>query len=114
MYTDYFLSKVIGLLKSNNNQFETAMFYVSDHGESLGEKGIYLHGLPYFMAPEQQKRVASILWFNDKMKKEFDYPALKTKTDHLYSHDNIFHTVLGMMDVSTSVYNKKMDILHDQ
>ncbi len=113
LYTDYFLSKVISILKSNTDRFETAMFYMSDHGESLGEKGVYLHGLPYFMAPEQQKTVGAILWFDEKMKKKFDFASLKTRISRPYSHDNLFHTILGMFDVETSVYNKKMDILRD-
>ena len=60
LYTDYFLSKVINFLKPYSQNFETSMFYVSDHGESLGENGIYLHGMPYFIAPEAQKHVASV------------------------------------------------------
>ena len=63
LYTDYFLSKVIALLKANSQGFETGMVYMSDHGESLGENGLYLHGLPYFMAPETQKHIAALMWF---------------------------------------------------
>ena len=63
LYTDYFLSKVIIFLKSYSKNYETAMIYMSDHGESLGENGIYLHGLPYFMAPDAQTHIGALMCF---------------------------------------------------
>ena len=111
LYTDYFLSKVISLLKQNMAQFETAMFYMSDHGESLGESGIYLHGLPYFMAPDTQTHVASILWFGENYD-EINIESVKQKADRNFSHDNLFHTVLGLMEVDTDVYDKDLDIIY--
>ncbi len=108
LYTDYFLSKVIKLLKQNTNRFEAVMFYLSDHGESLGEKNVYLHGLPYFMAPEAQKHIAAIMWFGDGFK--IDKDAIKNNALKEYSHDNFFHTLLGLMEVDTSVYDINMDI----
>jgi lipid A ethanolaminephosphotransferase len=109
LYTDYFLSKIISLLKENS-QFETAMFYISDHGESLGENSVYLHGLPYFMAPENQKHIPAIMWFGDRFM--IDREKLRKVAGVQYSHDNLFHTLLGLMEVETSVYNKNMDIIH--
>ena len=110
LYTDYFLSKVIALLKNNTKNFETAMFYMSDHGESLGENSLYLHGLPYVMAPDAQKHVGAILWFGESF--HIDRPALRAKLARPYSHDNLFHTVLGLFEVDTDVYDKKKDIVH--
>jgi len=110
LYTDYFLSKVIGLLKENSDGFETAMIYVSDHGESLGEKGLYLHGLPYFAAPETQTHIPAIFWFGEN-NDDIDHNALRKKRSFPYSHDNIFHTIIGIMELKTSVYDRKMDIL---
>ncbi|MEA9355985.1 phosphoethanolamine--lipid A transferase [Bacteriovorax sp. PP10] len=112
LYTDFFLSKVISLLKDNSVKFSTSMFYISDHGESLGENGIYLHGLPYMMAPDVQKEVAMIMWFGGKMAIETDYVSLKKILNAPYSHDNVFHTVLGMMEVESSAYKPELDILH--
>lgn len=112
LYTDYFLSQVISLLKKNSPKFNTAMLYVSDHGESLGENGIYLHGLPYMMAPKEQKDIAMIMWFGGNTEKETDYVALRKITGKPFSHDNIFHTILGMMEIESSVYNPELDILH--
>ncbi len=109
LYTDYFLTKIIGLLKKNTSGFETAMLYVGDHGESLGEYNIYLHGLPYAMAPETQKHIAAVFWFDDKFK--IDRQSLNGKSADPFSHDNLFHTVLGLMKVETSVYDKGLDIL---
>jgi len=111
LYTDYFLDKVIALLRQNNNRFQTAMFYMSDHGESLGEYGIYLHGLPYAMAPESQKHVASLLWFGDNY--QIDREAVAQKQNQPLDHSNFFHTVLGLMEIQTSVYNKDLDILNN-
>ena len=110
LYTDYFLSKVIELLKQNDGEFETAMLYVSDHGESLGENGLYLHGLPYFLAPDAQKHVPFIMWFE----RNFDHQSLANidakKNEHL-SHDNIFSTLLGLFEIQSAAYDPKMDIL---
>jgi lipid A ethanolaminephosphotransferase len=111
LYTDYFLSKVIELLKKNSNQFEAALFYVSDHGESLGKYGLYLHGLPYMIAPEAQKRVPMIMWFSDSIEEEVNLRLLKTKINNQYSHDNIFHTVLGLFEINTAEYDKSLDII---
>jgi lipid A ethanolaminephosphotransferase len=113
LYTDYFLSKTIDLLKNNDEQFETILYYISDHGESLGENGLYLHGLPYMIAPEAQKHVPMIMWFGDgqDLKEDINFSVLKSKIDNKYSHDNIFHTILGFMEIETSVYNADMDIV---
>ena len=111
LYTDYFLSKVIELLKGNSTNFNTAMLYVSDHGESLGENGIYLHGLPYMMAPKEQKDVAMIMWFGGEMESETNYVLLNERLNEPYSHDNVFHTILGMFEVESSVYKSELDIL---
>lgn len=110
LYTDYFLSRVIELLKRNSGEFEAALVYVGDHGESLGENRFYLHGLPYFMAPDSQKHVPAVLWFADSFK--IDKKALRAKSNLPFSHDNLFHTILGLMEIESSVYNKRLDILN--
>lgn len=110
LYTDYFLSKVITLLKHNDSLFETAMVYMSDHGESLGEYGVYLHGLPYTMAPEVQKHVATLFWFGENY--HINRNSLRLKASQDFSHDNLFHTILGMMEVETAVYQQDMDIIY--
>ncbi|MGE0051493.1 MAG: phosphoethanolamine transferase, partial [Arcobacter sp.] len=113
LYTDYFLSKVINFLKPYSNDYETAMLYMSDHGESLGENGFYLHGMPYMLAPVEQKHIGSILWIGDSMKKEIDLEKLNSYRNKEFSQDNLFHTLLGLFEVGTEVYKKDMDILND-
>ncbi len=109
LYTDYFLSKVIAFLKQYEDDAQTAMIYMADHGESLGENGLYLHGLPYFMAPDHQKHVGALMWFG----KDFpvDTNTLKQKANNTYSHDNLFSTLLGIFNVQTEVYEKEKDML---
>ncbi|CAA6802391.1 MAG: sulfatase [uncultured Sulfurovum sp.] len=103
LYTDYFLSKVINMLKKYENTYQTSMLYMSDHGESLGENGLYLHGLPYFMAPDAQTHIGAVVWFGKNNRKRID-------PNKIYSHDNLFHTLLGLFQVETNVYNEKMDM----
>jgi lipid A ethanolaminephosphotransferase len=110
LYTDFFLSKVVKLLNQNDDGFETAMLYVSDHGESLGENGLYLHGLPYFFAPDAQKHVPFIMWFG----RNFDPQSLSSiqaKRMEQLSHANIFSTLLGLFELQTAAYNPNTDIL---
>ncbi len=107
IYTDYFLSQTIALLKQYDTQRDTSMIYMSDHGESLGENGLYLHGLPYFMAPDTQTHIAGFMWFGGMNPKKTHVLARRNDT---LSHDNLFHTILGVMDVNTSVYDASLDI----
>ncbi len=108
-YTDYFLSKTIDLLKKSENKFDTALLYLSDHGESLGEKGVYLHAMPYFIAPVAQRHIASIAWFGPRFD-HLDEKCIKTSADEHYSQDNYFSTVLGLMGIKTKVYDKSKDM----
>jgi len=87
------------------------LLYVSDHGESLGENGIYLHGLPYVVAPSEQIQVPAILWLNETMSEVQDADYVKEKSDNLLSHDNLSHTLLGLMGVETKVYDSSLDIM---
>jgi len=109
LYTDYFLNQVIEFLKKYQKEFEVGLFYVADHGESLGEHGIYLHGLPYFMAPQAQKHVGAIMWFG-KGFSGINLEKLKNNKNNFYSHDFIFSTLLGLFDVNSKVYEKKFDL----
>lgn len=103
-YTDFFLSRVIDLLKQYDSKFEAGMYYISDHGESLGENGIYLHGLPYTFAPENQKHVASILWAGTYF--DFQLNNLKDKKTALFTHDSVFCMLLGLFEVDAKLCPK--------
>ena len=110
--TDFFLSRVIGWLKAQENTHTPAMLYVSDHGESLGEKNIYLHGLPYRVAPPEQTTVPMITWLSPGFEKlsHVSTKCLQNHRDKALSHDNLFHSVLGLMAVKTSVYQRELDV----
>ncbi len=111
LYTDYFLDNVIKFLKKYDDRYDTAMIYMADHGESLGEKGVYLHGLPYFMAPDAQTHIGAVMWFGKHMSKVIDANALRQRSKKAYSQDNLFHTLLGIFNVKTKVYDPDMDML---
>jgi len=112
LYTDTFLSKVITLLKRHDKTHQTAMLYMADHGESLGENGLYLHGLPYFMAPDAQKHIASILWLGKQSKENLDIKHLQKISKQNLSQDNLADSILGFFKVKTNVYRPNMDIFH--
>lgn len=113
--TDAFLADVIGLLKAKEQRLNTALLYVSDHGESLGENGIFLHGAPYAFAPAEQTHVPMISWFSPSYSQmmKLDRACLAKNAGNPYSHDNWFHTALGMLDIQTSVYNGDLDMFRD-
>jgi lipid A ethanolaminephosphotransferase len=109
LYTDYFLSKVIDLLKKYDGTHATAMLYVSDHGESLGENGFYLHAAPYMIAPKEQTHVPAIVW----MGKHFDYKKeqLLPYKDYTLSHDDIFCSLLIAFEIDTKMCVAKEEML---
>jgi lipid A ethanolaminephosphotransferase len=110
LYTDYFLSKVIALLAANDDEFETGMVFVGDHGESLGESGIYLHGLPFAIAPEEQTRIPLIMWFG-KNYHGVGVNSVKYLKDDSFTHDNVFHSMLGLFEINSKVYDRDLDIM---
>jgi lipid A ethanolaminephosphotransferase len=112
LYTDYFLASCIEWLKTQESQYSPAMIYVADHGESLGENNLYLHGLPYSIAPDVQKHVPWITWLSPSLEQRNRISAacLKRQVDARISQDNYFHSILGLLDVKTSVYQRSMDI----
>ncbi len=101
LYTDYFLSRVVALLKANTPRYETAMLYVSDHGESLGENGIYLHGLPYWLAPDEQINVPVIVWVGETS--DIDIHSVLSHEDLDNSQDAVFQTLLTIYEVETDL-----------
>ncbi|MCD9502948.1 phosphoethanolamine transferase EptA [Photobacterium phosphoreum] len=113
LYTDHILSSVIDMLKSDDHKANTAMIYMADHGESLGEDGVYLHGLPYSIAPKEQTTVPLILWLSPAYQHSQHINRQCLQREAVaggYSQDNLFHSLLGMMDVKTKVYDPKLDI----
>lgn len=109
LYTDYFLSETINFLKKYDGDYATAMLYVSDHGESLGEHGFYLHAAPYMIAPKEQTHVPAIVW----MGKHFDYKLdqLMPYKDYPLSHDDVFCTLLVAFELNSKTCEAKKDVL---
>jgi len=110
-YTDHFLGEAIAWLKRQESRADTAMIYVSDHGESLGEGNLYLHGMPYAIAPDVQKRVPWVTWVSTGFRQAtgLSVHCLRAAQDMKISHDSYFHSVLGMMGVRTSAYRPALD-----
>ena len=107
VYTDFLINDLINFIKKNSSFTQNALFFVSDHGESLGENGFYMHGLPFEKAPIFQTHIGAMFYISDDSKAS----KLNALKDKKFSHDNIFHTVLGYFGIQSTVYNKKMDIL---
>ena len=114
LYTDYVLDKIIALLKRNAERFDASLIYMSDHGESLGENNLYLHGLPRMIAPDEQIHIPMIVWLSKGAlhRHGIDRKCLQAHRNDAYSHDNLFHSVLGLMDVQTKIYQPGLDLFH--
>ncbi|EIV3800891.1 TPA: phosphoethanolamine transferase EptA [Klebsiella aerogenes] len=114
LYVDYVVDKAIKLLQSKQDKFTTSLVYLSDHGESLGEDGVYLHGLPYSIAPDTQKHVPMLLWLSPDYQQRYGVSSQclqqQAKTND-YSQDNLFSTLLGLLGVDTREYQAKDDLL---
>jgi lipid A ethanolaminephosphotransferase len=115
LYTDHVIASLVAALANRSASLDTALLYISDHGESLGEAGMYLHGLPYSIAPDTQKQVPMIAWVSPQFaaSNAVDRACLRRKVDAPLSHDNLFHSVLGVLDVQTSVYRADRDFFAD-
>lgn len=105
--TDDFLAQTIGIL-AQDGRFASALWYLSDHGESLGENGIYLHGLPYWMAPDAQKQVPMLMWFNDELALQRECAALRQHDG--FSHDYLFHSLLSLLTVQSQVIDHSLNM----
>ncbi|KNC05871.1 hydrolase [Pantoea sp. RIT-PI-b] len=114
LYSDYIVDKAIKVLKAHQDEYTTSLIYLSDHGESLGENGAYLHGMPYAIAPDVQKHVPMLMWLSPDYQQR--YGVSKACVDRQaahngYSQDNLFSTMLGLTGVQTNEYQAKDDIL---
>lgn len=106
VYTDRVLAGAIDWLQRQRSAYEPTMLYVSDHGESLGEKGLYLHGLPYGVAPREQKHVPLIVWTPSAQRTQ----CLAAQRDRPLSHDHLFHSVAGALGIRASEYRADLDL----
>lgn len=102
VYTDYILSKVIEDLK-DLSEYKSTMIFVSDHGESLGEKNLYMHGLPMSIAPKEQYEIPFIVWTSENSNKQL-------KPNKTLSQHHVFHSVLNFLSIESPIYNEEMNI----
>lgn len=111
VYTDAVLADLIQRLRARDD-LDSAVIYVSDHGESLGENGLYLHGLPYALAPDEQTRVPLLAWFSDGARQTLglDGRCLARSATAPVSHDHLFHSLLGLFSVQTGLYESGLDL----
>ncbi len=112
LYTDHVLGSLVAKLQAAAPEIDSAMVYVSDHGESLGENNLYLHGLPYAIAPDMQKHVPMVMWFSAGAAQalRLNLTCLRQRATQPVAHDHLFHTVLGLLDVQTALYEPAFDL----
>jgi lipid A ethanolaminephosphotransferase len=110
-YTDHVLAGIIRYLDTLPDR-DAGLIYVSDHGESLGEAGLYLHGLPYRIAPAVQREVPMLAWLSQGLQQHasLDRPCLQAGTTGAVTHDHFFHSVLGLLQVTTAVREPSLDL----
>jgi lipid A ethanolaminephosphotransferase len=114
VYTDYIIAQTIKKLTQYSKQYNVALMYISDHGESLGENGLYLHGAPYMIAPDEQTQVPWLIWLGNNYAdaKGINKQCLLDKANNdAFSHDNLFHTLLGLYGVETTAKDNQLDII---
>lgn len=111
--TDAFLGQTIDWLHSQSARYDAGMLYLSDHGESLGEYGLFLHGMPYAMAPDVQKHVPMVAWLNGGLQQRgrLSSACLRAGADAPLTHDSLYHTMLGLLDVQSPSYQPPLDAL---
>ena len=110
VYTDHFIAKTVKWLQGQSRP--TALMYLSDHGESLGEKGLYLHGMPYSLAPKEQTHVPMLVWLSKPLQKERQWGmnCLQAQSAKALSHDHLFHSLLGLAQVSTQLAKPELNL----
>lgn len=116
LYTDHVLATTIATLKAHAQDVDSAMIYVSDHGESLGEHGLFLHGMPYAIAPDVQTQVPMVAWRSAGlaqavgMAPECLNQAWQKQAKQPLAHDHLFHTLMGLLDLRTALYDPAWDM----
>jgi lipid A ethanolaminephosphotransferase len=117
LYSDQMLASTIAKLNAHADKVDSVLLYVSDHGESLGEKGLFLHGVPYAIGPQEQTHVPMIMWWSKGfargagMSDSCMRATLEKRAHEKAAHDNLFHTVLGLLDVRTALHETTLDLV---
>lgn len=113
LYTDWVLAELAKTITERQPELRSNLLYISDHGESLGEHGLFLHGMPWRIAPDEQKEVPELLWMSEAYREDLavDDACLGRLVDRSFSQDNLPHTVLGLIDVDSPNYRPELDAL---
>jgi lipid A ethanolaminephosphotransferase len=117
LYSDQMLASTIAKLNAHADKVDSVLLYVSDHGESLGEKGLFLHGVPYAIGPQEQTHVPMFMWWSSGfargagMSDSCLRATLEKRAHEKAAHDNLFHTVLGLLDVRTELHEASLDLV---
>jgi lipid A ethanolaminephosphotransferase len=113
LYTDHVLAEQIHLLQSLSAFSDTLLIYVSDHGESLGEHGLYLHGAPHAFAPEEQIKVPYLIWMSEGYRQRYsiDDKCFRYQQHRPLTHDTVYHTVLGSLGLRNTFYKHDLDLI---
>jgi lipid A ethanolaminephosphotransferase len=115
LYADHIAAETILMLGRLSDRFATAMMYASDHGESLGESGLYLHGMPYAMAPKEQTQIPMIAWLSKQFMQleQWDAACIAAQAKLTRSHDHLYPTLLGLMEIETNEYQRSLDMFEE-
>ncbi len=108
LYSDYVNAEIVKTLQQYQDDYQVSMLYVSDHGESLGENGAYLHGFPYAFAPAEQTHIPMYFWAGSEQP-EFSH-CLEGQMNAQLSQDNVFHSLLGVVGVQSSTLDESLNI----
>ncbi len=112
--SDALLAQALQTLRAQSNRLDVAFLFTPDHGESLGEKGLYLHGMPYAIAPREQTEVPALMWLSEGWRAQRGWGAdclRRLPATAQPQHDHLFHTVLNLLDVRTGLYDPAWDLL---
>jgi lipid A ethanolaminephosphotransferase len=103
VYTDWIIHSVIETVRGIGRK--ACVLYVSDHGESLGENNLYMHGVPFSMAPREQLEIPFVVWTSDAS------PGLKDLPEVTQHH--VFHSVLDFFNVDSPVFDENLSIFRN-
>lgn len=114
VYTSHLMAELFKDLEKLQDKYNIIVIYTSDHGESLGEDGVYMHATPYKTAPAYQKEVPFLVWMPETTRRNMNYDrdCLRRKQKQRVSHDNLFHSLLGAAGIFTKDYIPALDIFY--
>ena len=110
LYSDLVNAQIIAALQSYSSSYDLSFIYVSDHGESLGESGAYLHGFPYALAPAEQTHVPMYFWSSHHQREFKD--CLAPLSNRSLSHDNVFHSLINLTGLNTKAFDAQLNLFN--